>query len=361
MQNQSIIRLLTVGLSRSENNSLSVMLPRRLQREVLLGEAADQSPDVIIINFDHRTGEERYEELRQRHPQVPFLGLSLKEMDRAGIPFLRRPVNMDALVKTIQSLLHVENKSEAQQIRIAPTSIAPTKRSIQVQTPFPTGTGKGHLIRTMQRIARKAQEEEKNILFLEPKGNVAAFLFLSNGLVYTSNKPAVLRSLCRLQIPEPFPSKILEDGEAEAFIAWERTGLFYDPVNLLWEIAYGYTRNGLPGDLEPSDLLQLRQWPNCTTARYPMANLLLAALFHQQPHSIESVTAHSGVPASEVRCFAGAAYLLGYLEKAEAQEEAASTAHSRRAQTRESTHAPGMLRVLANKVMGRLFHRATAH
>ena len=357
MQNQSIIRLLTVGLSRSENNTLSVMLPRRLKREVQLDDVADQSPDVIIINFDHRSGEERYGELRDRYSKVPFLGLSLKEGEHAGIPFLRRPVNMNALVKTIQSLLHEGEKSEPQQIRVAPE-----EKSMRIQTPFPAGTGKGHLIQTMQRIARKAQEEKKNILFLESEDKVGAFLFLRNGLIYTSNKPVILRSLCRLQVQEPFPAKILQEEEVGKFMVLEHTGMFYDPANLLWEIAYNCVRNGLPEDLQPSDSLRLHQWPNCTTTRYPMANLLLAALFHQQSQSVESVRARSGVPEPEVRCFVGAAYLLGYLGKAEAEpQQVISTERALHTGRIKPTPASGMLRILANKVMGRLFHRATAH
>ena len=340
------IHIRTLGLSRSEENSLAIILPRKLKREIYWNNPKED-PELIIVNLDHPTGIARYEASHQRYPKVPGIGLSTEGTGYQDLPIFQRPIRSEKLIETIERLL-----SAAPSESTAPSE-AREPRSARAEqpnrVPISKGEGatstRGQLVRDLRRVAQKARAEHKNILFL-PNGNVHPLLFSRDGSVYTSSSPAILRSFCTLRIKAPFPSRILQDREAKALI---QDMACWDPANLLWEIAYGcaHAHPDLPEGLTPSDPVQLRHWPNCTVLRYPTAHLLLSALLYHQPRSIEAITAAvSHLPEAEVRCFVGAAYSLGYLEKVEetVSSQPSLPRHSK------SPRALGMMRSLVSKL-----------
>jgi len=350
MVNEAALTVLTVDLTRSERQSLEVLLPRRLRHPVVLGEeAAVSKPQLILFGADKPEAGQRWRELARRHPGVPAVGLSYKGRRMKGVTVLQRPVRIDVLIETIGHLLDpTASQGEAETRRPQPASRQSSAHALE-RFDF-----QSKLVGVLAKAVRRCQEEDRDIL-VEGMGG---FLFLRDGRVFTTVGESSLRSLCvpRLHL-RAFSLRAVTTEEAHDFMSQEGGGQLWDQEALLWQVGMWTARGALPDEIGPNARVRLRRWPNVVRLPNPLEVVAISAVLARGAMKVEEVAERAGVHPDAVSGYLTAAHALGLVE----QGMSSAGRHPGRSAARRrspSAWSRGTLSALARRVMERIVGKA---
>lgn len=353
--NADIIPILMPGMNLSDQNTLQLVLSRRLGANVQKGFPETVRPQLIIANLDNRKTLEHISRYQADYPGVPIIGLSFQPRSLEGVKVLPRPFKMDILVDSVKQQLEKPSRS----VKPVSGEIKPKIRVVRADTKRAKSlsaclsvNADNTFIEMLHGAYIESITGQKNIGIVQKSANEQPeeFIFTAAGHVICNHKRAVLRSICSLyKDRHGFQKRLLSNAEIRDCAA-EKTGFLYDGETFFWEVISGCFRNKLPEGLSSDALLVMERWPNCIGLRYPMQAVTMASVCHQGPVSIEDIVSRTGFPRNRVVEFIAAAYSLGFMKKvsvAARQDNADTRRHGKPASTINS-----LVRRLARKLFG---------
>lgn len=353
--NTEIIPILMPGMSLSDQNTLQLILSRRLGVSIQKGFPETVRPHLIIANLDRKKTLEDVSRYKDDYSGVPIIGLSFQAQSLEGVKVLPRPFKMDILVDFVKEYL----KKPADRVQPASMGIKP-KISIVKSGRKTAARSATHLnfsqnnsfVEMLHDVYIKSIAEQRNIRIVQKSTSEQPeeFIFTKTGYVFCKHKRGVIRSLCSLYNDSgAFRKKTLSDSETSALTSGTK-GFVYDGEKFFWEVLAGCFRHKLPDDLTLTAPLAMERWPNCIVLRHPVQGVTISSVLHQGAISIEDIISRTGLPKHKVIEFVATAYSLGFLRKASVTTARKSTGPH--AANKSSSAISSLVRRVAKRLFG---------
>ena len=345
----SPINILMIGLTRSERNSLHVILPRRLGRKITLAAETGSAPDLILVSPDTTGAMKQYREVLRHTPGTPTVCLSREKQELESAVWVARPVKADQLVHAIVDLLHRPSPTTGEEEPQQPGKTSPKKKE-------PVRTGHTRVCDPSEKLigialdARERWLKSGRAVIVEGLGY---FLFTPDGLVITNNSENVWRSMCVTHLlPNAVSIRNIRQTEMKKLLDSQERKYVHDQEAFLWRLAAYCSRGALPKGIRSDDTFSLYRWPNCTRLPEPLKIAAISAVFQQSPVCTDEVSRRLEMDIEEIATFVACADALKLLKPAKPGTSARSTGNSRHKAGGQSS---GILGKLAKKLVGRVF------
>ncbi len=310
----------------SDQNTLQLMLSRRLGIRVQIEFPETMAPRLIIANLDRKAVLDDVSRYRSKYAGVPIIGLSLQHRNLEGVKLLLRPFKVDALISSVKSYL----KTSAPALPAASASAAlkqqliRSARSTAICSEYPAKLTLGNTFVEMLYAAYiKSICEQKNVKVTYEKDGtkVDEYGFLESNQVVCKHQRSVIRSLSAVyKNTNSFSFRQEIHDDSSPVTEHDRNnGVVHDSEAFFWELISGCFRHELPAGLSLDTAVRLRRWPNCIGLRYPIRSVVMSSLLHQGAVSINDITSDTGLPPRVVTEFVATAYSLGYVRKESAE------------------------------------------
>jgi len=340
MSNDKNLVIMTAGLTRSEKNSLEILLPRRLQYDISIVERAGSDPDIILYCLDQADAQYNLQHIKDAHFRTPIICLSHNDTPHEGTAFVKRPIKVDQLVKAIDKALE-DNPT----IGKAPV-IQPSAHK-EIDAPhFHMGE---KLIGKLLEARKISTSSNQNVLV----EGIGFFLFRKDGNVYTNNKKNTIRSMC---VPTLYSGSIttmvISENQVNKLLKKQNKPIYgYSTEALLWDVAGWCSRGALPKGLQTSKPLTITMWPNCTELANSLGAVAMSSIFAQGAISIADAAEAYDVPVSTLSVYITSCHATGILST---NHKGASSSKKKGGQRKGKTGILGKLaRRLANRVFGK--------
>jgi len=323
----------------------------------------DQAADVCIFDLDGLHATDLWKDYRTRYPDLPTITLSLAYKDIAGTWLVRKPIQIEELLKALRKAKHsleeasrpvsqspVSNKKSAisqtnkaqTQIKSTPSKVVEEKKvqaSPKVHHVELTSDSEEKEVLTgfcghspdidpknpeeyqkvyydpnkyLQGIFEKAyavcQQLDEGCVFLEGLPSQIIMSPRQNKVFCNSSlKDNKLRTMTFLPLStERTQMQILNKSKTELYLSKHR--LIGQPLDrFLWKIALWTARGRIPESTDLHKVIVLLHWPNFTRLEITPHALEIAALWMTKQHSLLDTAKVLRIPQRYVFSFYSAA------------------------------------------------------
>lgn len=332
-----IIKMCAIGLETSFERMLELVFEHNIKGFVL---AKENEADACIFDFDDLHAEKRWAIYRKSHPHIPVVILSLHENVPEKDFFVKKPVVLNHLVKTLENLKHSLSKPHHPRTRIEePTPIKKElilrvrsvekndlqqtaksfeKEQITTLSNYAEHTACGHepdinpndekaiikvsydRSRRLQGLIEKALETAKTSGCVNRlKGAMGELLIdPTNQRVLSSVKEQTLHSLMLLPAKNlHIETQLLSPNQAKDYIKNSSTPFYHDCLgNFLWKTAILTSHGRVPAGTDLHSPVVLSRWPNFSRLMITPHALQITALWADSPYSLIETAAILQIP-----------------------------------------------------------------
>ncbi|GEM_PF-3352938 len=336
--------ILLAGMSQSEQNSLAVLLPKRVNGGAVLlrntTEHATPQPDVVLISLRKTKNPSGVlKNIKNAYPGTPVVCISNKPTPAASVS-LSPPIGIEKLASAINSALHSIEKQKINRVK-------PKK-----QEPLATFNTEERLLGGLLQ-ARALQRETGLAVEFQAK-DLISYLILPDDKVLSTICRQTLKSLCRVR----FDSHLFKTTTIKASALDHLIAEHYNQANewlledFFWHVGYWSSQGAIPDKIDKRQPLHLHKWPNVTRIPQPLLIIAISALLNKQPTSAHGITKKLGISEkSATQCISGM-FAAENIEQYKIRKPGAPL------QTVASQHTRNILKKLAHRLLAP-WHRQT--
>ncbi len=338
MNKHHLIKICTIGLEPSFERMLELVFEHNIKGFVL---AKENDAQACIFDFDDLQAKKRWENYRRSHIHLPTLILSLNENVPEKDFFVKKPVDLQQFIKTLEKIKHAVSKSHHQHSQHHVETPSPVKkdqilrvRSIEQKTEqknishsiksfekeqvttlsnYAEHTACGHepdidpndekaitkitydRSRRLQGLIEKAVETATNSGCINRlKGTMGELLIdPANRRVLSSVKEQTLNSLMLLPAKNlHIETQLLSPNQAKEYIKNSSIPFYHDCLDsFLWKTAILTSHGRIPVGTDIHAPVVLSRWANFSRLMITPHALQITALWADAPYSlIETAT-----------------------------------------------------------------------
>jgi hypothetical protein len=302
-----------------------------------------QSAQACVFDLDSLEGKNSWKKYRTLYPHLPIVILSIEDKDIAGTVHVKKPIEVDKLIKALKKIKQWESPKSAQKVSTASTKLVhklPQKApcDIKLATEIATIDEEEILHQYCGYALDINPDEEIEKIYYDPSQYLQGFFekaivvsqqfdqggILIEGLykpvifVYKTNKilcscevtDSNLRTMTLLPLSHSnLRMTTLNKTDFEQYITTHQ--LLFKPLDkFLWQVALWTARGRVPKGIDLHKNIVLLQWPNFTRLIVTPYALKISALWMEQPSSLLETAKILKIPQRYVFAFFSAATAL---------------------------------------------------
>ncbi len=300
-----------------------------------------QSAQACVFDLDSLEGKNSWKKYRRLYPHLPIVILSLDDKDIAGTVHVKKPIEVDNLIKALKKIKQWKHPKSVQKVSTASTKLVhklPAPCDIKLATEIATIEEEEILHQYCGYALDINPDEEIEKIYYDPsqylqgffeKAMVVSQQFDQGGILieglYTpvvfvckQNKilcgckatDSNLRTMTLLPLSHShLRMTTLNKTELEEYITTHQ--LSFKPLDkFLWKVALWTARGRVPKGIDLHKNIVLLHWPNFTRLIVTPYALKISALWMEQPTSLLETTKILDIPQRYVFAFFSAATAL---------------------------------------------------
>jgi len=371
MKKNDPLRLTALAMDARAVKTLSMFLQGPCKNQGIL--VNESNAEVSFIDLDTFKAQQVLEENLKKYPKRPIIALSLTLQDFPNAIFLKKPVQIESMLKVIaeaklrlDALEYTANSTDEKpfkpleevQKNYSSTQINPVPRqhSSKHKTAISLSEkGFNKYIGSIMDIDIRDQSQVKKVYY-DPKYYLQGYVQKALRLAETKNcvlrlntgwKPITiyphnreiyvdaddkqLRLICAIPIKSLSSFDALSPGETQGpsvTVVEEKKGqdkhnpkMTQNFESFLWKLALWTSKGRIPIGTNLDSQFHLVRWPNLTRLLIIPHSLRIAALMARTPRTIMNLTEILGIRQQYIFAFFSAAMAIGIVEKVEQQNK----------------------------------------
>ncbi|MCK5716643.1 MAG: hypothetical protein KAH77_04070 [Thiomargarita sp.] len=379
------ISIVVFGINKQTRSILELIFRGPCKGSYILIEDI-QVAQACIFDIDNIDGLKLWKKYRIHYP-LPTLILSLEKQDVAGTLYVKKPIEIDALIKGLDKIKQlVETPKRIH--NISTPSQAPKDAKLAIEIAMEREEESLHQFCGVHDDINPANPSELKHVYYDPSQYMQGFCekaidvsiqtknkgILLEGLYtpmllryqknqmfcdcsFTKKSTDLLRTMTLLPVSKSaLRMTFLNDREIENYVALNQLEVqAFD--NFFWRLSLWTSHGRIPKGIDLNKVVVLPKWPNFTRLIVTPYALKISALWMENPHSLLDTAKVLDIPQRYVFAFFSAAYAnrLVFLDRRIKQHKLPKGVVERR--IKRSTTKPNPHRGLLQRLLGRLHRR----